>query len=205
VIVPVKAAGQKSRLSPLMSEPERRAFALSMFRWVMGAVSKAGLLGSCFVVSSDREVLRLAADLGGSPVQEGSDSGVDSAVRLGMARAEGADEFLVIPSDLPLLRDQDLARVLRLRGSGPRVVVAPSASFDGTNALLFPRSPPFPLSYDRDSFWNHLAGGSRLGLPVGVCTAEGLMFDVDSPDDLRRLAETPSTAESARLAREAAS
>jgi 2-phospho-L-lactate guanylyltransferase len=201
VIVPVKSSGAKSRLSTVLSEGERRALARSLFMGVMGALARAGVVGSCRVVSSDPETLRSAGALGARPVAEGSDSGVNSAVRRGMEAARDADEFLVLPSDLPLLRASDVRELLRLRAAGPRVVIAPSTSFDGTNALLFPRAPRFPLSYDSDSFWNHLAGASALGIPAAVCARAGLMFDVDSPSDLRRLARTRVGGEGARPAR----
>lgn len=201
VIVPVKSADAKSRLSSVLSGRERGSLATSLFRGVMGTLRRAGLVGSCLVVSSDRGVLSEAASLGARPVPEGSDSGVNAAVRAGMKSAPEADEFLVLPSDLPLLKAADVAELLELRGRGPRVVLSPSSSFDGTNALVFPREPTFPLSFDRDSFWNHLAGASGLGLTVGVCARPGIMFDVDSPADLRRLAGTKSRSESAELAR----
>lgn len=201
VIVPVKSTGAKSRLASVLPEGERRAFAISLFRGTMEALARAGVIGSCRVVSSDREVLAMAEGLGARPVREDSDSGVNSAVSAGMSDAAEATEFLVLPSDLPLLRGEDVKALLRLRSAGPRVVITPSSPFDGTNALLFPRTPAFPLSYDRDSFWNHLAGASALGLPVAVCARKGVMFDVDSPADLRRLAATRVGTEAAEIAR----
>ena len=203
IIVPVKSRGQKSRLARVLSERARREFALSLFRGTMVTLSRAGMMGSCRVVSSDREVLSAARGFGASPVREDSDSGVNSAVRAGMRGAGEATEFLVLPSDLPLLGAEDLRALPRLRSSGPSVAMAPSFPFDGTNALLFPRTPPFPLSFDRDSFWNHLGGAAELGLTVAVCVRRGVMFDVDSPADLRRLAATGARSEAAEMARRA--
>lgn len=197
VIVPVKSAGGKSRLSPVLSETERRKLALSLFRGLMATLARAGLIGDCRVVTSDAQTLSLARSLGAQPVAEGSDSGVNSAVLAGMRAAKGAKEFLVLPSDLPLIEASDVKELLRLRAGGSRVVIAPSSSFDGTNALLFPNDPRFTLSYDRDSFWNHLARASELGVPTGVCARAGIMFDVDSPSDLQELARTRSRQKSA--------
>ena len=204
VVVPVKSDGGKSRLSPVLTANERKAFARSMFLGLLGALTKAGLIGSCMVVSSDRDALKFAAALGARPVRERADSGVNSAVHAAMAAAPKAGEFLVLPSDLPLLRAPDVLGLLRLRALGPEIVLSPSSSFDGTNALLFPRDPSFPLSFDRDSFWNHLDGASGLGFSVGVCARRGIMFDVDSPADLMRLAGSKARSESAGLARELA-
>ena len=197
----MKSSGSKSRLSPALSAEQRRAFAESLLRGVIQTVARAGLVGSCMVVSSDEDFLKTAGGLGARPVREGGDFGVNAAVQAGMDAARGAGEFLVLPSDLPLLGVADVRALLRLRGRGLNVVMSPSRSFDGTNALLFPRSPAFPLSFDADSFWNHLAGAARLRLPVGICARGGITFDVDSPADLRRLAASRARTESAAIAR----
>lgn len=203
VVVPVKSAG-KSRLSPVLSAAERRAVSLSMFRGMMGALAGAGVIGACRVVSSDNEVLSEAAALGARPVPEPSDRGVNAAVRAAMDATPEADEFLVLPSDLPLLTAADVSALLRLKADGPDVVLSPSLSFDGTNALLFPRVPGLSLSFDSDSYWNHLSAAAASGLSVGVCARKGIMFDVDSPDDLKALADAKVENESAELARAAA-
>lgn len=187
VIIPVKSSGKKSRLSPVLDEGERRSLSEALLGRVLGALARAGLIGATRVVSSDAPALELAAKAGAVPVPEGADAGVNSAVRAGMSASPEADDYLVLPSDLPLLRGSDVLELVRLRHLGMRVVVSPSAPFDGTNALLFPAAPRFPLSFDRDSFWNHLAAAARLEVPVGVCARKGIMFDVDSPEDLRAL------------------
>lgn len=200
VIVPVKSGG-KSRLSTVLSEAERGALVRSLFRGLMKTLTGAGVVKSCLVVSSDREVLSMALSYGAHPVPESGDHGVNSAVRIGMTEADWAKEFLVLPADLPRFRGSDLGAILRLRRAGLRVLLSPSYAFDGTNALLFPREPPLSISYDANSFWNHLASASKLRFPVGVCARDGIMFDVDSPEDLRRLAGSESRSEAAALAR----
>ncbi|MDG6986035.1 MAG: 2-phospho-L-lactate guanylyltransferase [Nitrososphaerota archaeon] len=200
LVVPVKSSG-KSRLSPVLSAEERRALSVALFRGVMKAVRGAGLIGSCLVVSSDSDVLSTASKCGATPVEEPGDRGVNAAVERGMGEAGWAAQFLVIPSDLPLLKSSDLTDLLRLRAAGVGLLISPSAAFDGTNALLFPRGLRFPLSYDRDSFWNHLRSASELGLRTGIFAKGGVMFDVDSPEDLRALAASASRSEAASIAR----
>jgi 2-phospho-L-lactate guanylyltransferase (CobY/MobA/RfbA family) len=85
------------------------------------------------------------------------------------------------------------------------VVIAPSASFNGTNALVFSPKAGLALSYDRDSFWNHIRASGRKGLSVGVSSEPGLTFDLDSPHDLRLLARSKARNPAVEFARRAAS
>ena len=201
ILIPVKSSDIKSRLTSVLSEPQRRELARLFLLDVLGAVRGAGLLKACHVVSADDMTLNLADRMGAGAIRESGDSGVNAGVALGISRAKGADDILVVPSDLPLLRPTDIVRLLALRAAGLDVVVTPSLAFDGTNALAFSRSSHLPLSYDDDSFWNHLAAAGRKGLSVGVYSARTVMFDVDTPRDLRLLAQATARSRSAAFAR----
>ena len=196
----MKSSGGKSRLSGFLSQAQRNEFSRLLLEDVLGTVAGAGLAESCFVVSSDRSILDLAASHGALGVPEEGDSGVNDAVEAG-ARASGADMILVLPSDLPLLTPADVGSIITLGGGGVDVVIAPSVAFDGTNALLYPATSGLRLSYDRNSFWNHLASAASSGLSVGVSTRPGVMLDIDSPDDFRGLASSGSDRRAARFSR----
>ena len=203
VIVPVKSAGRKSRLSAVLGRGEREEFTRILLSQVLHALRSSGLLRRCYVVSPDRDILEFAAKAGARPVREPSDAGVNAAVAAGLRAAGEGSDALVIPADLHLLLASELKRLLAARRSGSGVAIAPSVAFDGTNALLLPGGSRLRLSYDDDSFWNHLSGAARERLAVRVCTEPGLMFDVDSSGDLRKLAESGSTGPSATFARRA--
>jgi len=202
VIIPLKSREMKSRLAGALSAGQRREFSKLMLADVLRVLRRAGLK-SALAVSSDKEMLAEAARLGARVVMEPKDSGVNSAVLLAARRSGTSGDLLVLPSDLALLRGPDLARALSLRAAGVDIVIAPSRAFNGTNALLFSASLPIPLSYDSDSFWNHLRAASRRELTVGVCTAGGLMFDVDTPADLLALSRSRLPRASVRFARRA--
>ena len=203
VIVPVKSAGRKSRLSGFLAKTQREEFAKLLFVDVAGALQGAGLLPTTYVVSPDPAVLALASRLGSRTVAEPGDAGVNSAVAKGLDAISSQSHVLVIPADLPLLRASELRHIVAMASYGVDVGVSPSRAFDGTNALLFRKSSRPALSFDRDSFWNHLSASGKRGFSVGVCTEAGLMFDVDSPDDLRALAKSRSKRMSAEFARRA--
>jgi 2-phospho-L-lactate guanylyltransferase len=190
VVIPVKGRRAKSRLSGLLTEAEREELSLLLLRDVLGVLTEAGLISSTCVVSSGRAQLEIASSMGATVLQEERDRGVNEAVRLAISRLRGSSCFIVLPSDLPLLKTEELAGALELRRSGLDVVISPSASFDGTNLLLFCRKRRVELSYDRDSFWNHLRAASRRELSVAVTTKEGLMRDLDTVDDARVISQS---------------
>ncbi len=202
VLVPVKASGTKSRLSSLLSRRERKELESLLLSGVLEALRGADLLGMTHVVSSDPEVLRFATGSGAGAVREAKDEGVNAAVLAGTRAVGRPDRVLVLPSDLPLLRAAEVKHVLYL-SRFVDAVLAPSASLNGTNALVFPTDVGFPLSYDDDSFWNHLRACGRKLLSVGIPSARGLTFDLDSPDDLRALARSGRVTPAVAFARSA--
>jgi 2-phospho-L-lactate/phosphoenolpyruvate guanylyltransferase len=200
VVVPFKATRQKSRLSAMLSEAQRKEFAFALLLDLLDVLKAAGLTSDCIVVTSDPTALAAVAKAGGRGVPEPSDRGVNSAVRLGIEHA-GTGDILVVPSDLPFLRASEVRALLSFRERGADVVVSPSGTFNGTNALLSPARLRFPLSYDDDSFWNHVASAARLGLTLAVYSGPGVLFDVDSPSEFAALAMSKSRARSAAFAR----
>jgi 2-phospho-L-lactate guanylyltransferase len=161
----------------------------------------AGLVRASHVISSDRATLHLAEQHGAEAVQESEDAGVNQAVAHGLAMLKGQSAVLVLPADLPTIRPTELEGLVAMHSAGLDVVICPSRGFNGTNALLFSPRSAFPLSYDDNSFWNHIAACGRLALSVGVSCEEGLMFDVDTPEDFRALASSRSDRLSALFAR----
>ena len=197
----MKSSGVKSRLSEVLSLSQRTELSELLLTNVLSVVRRANLLSQTYIVSSDRKMLGLAERLGARTVPENSDAGVNQAVLRGLKEADQEDDALVIPSDLPTLKPSDLKGVLSLKSAGLDVVVAPSRAFDGTNALMFPVSSRLPLRYDDNSFWKHMAGAASIGLSLGVCTRPGLMFDVDTPEDLSSLASFKDGGQAVRFAK----
>jgi 2-phospho-L-lactate guanylyltransferase len=168
---------------------------------VLDAFENAGMLARCYVVTSDQRAVALAHNAGASVIIEPSDRGVNAAVLRGIRKIR-EDQVMVVPSDLPLLRPSEIRKAVSfLKDGGLDVVVSPSRAFDGTNLLLMSTPAPFVLSYDQNSFWNHVAGAAAKGLRLAVYTGTGFLIDVDSPDDLRAISRVRTTKRSVVLAR----
>ena len=199
MVIPFKGGEHKSRLAAAMSLRQRRSISYLMLEAVLGAVAGAGLRSACVVVTSDRPAMGLARRFGASLAREPGNRGVNAAVELGVLKRPSR-KVLVLPGDLPLLAATDIRVALQL-GRSAGVVLAPSRGFDGTNLLLFPGRGGFAMSYDSDSFWNHLEEAARRGYRVAVCTRRGLMVDVDTVDDLGMVASAGGGGPVAEMAR----
>jgi len=186
ILIPVKSRGAKSRLSKQLTHSERRQLTLLMLKDLLDVFERSKLNKVCFVVSPDEEVLSIAERSGAGTVREERDRGVNAAVARGM-RETDSENVMVIPSDLPFLVSSDVRHLLSLKSSGLKAVMSPSMGFDGTNALLFSRKTPIPLSYDNNSFWAHLESAGSASFSVGIYSGPGVMFDVDSPEDFMAL------------------
>jgi 2-phospho-L-lactate guanylyltransferase len=123
-------------------------------------------------------------------LHEGYDRDVNSAVELATRYSIGkrVDATVVVPQDLPLMGPQDIADVCKLAEKEKKcVVICPSLRRDGTNILL--RKPPqvIPTHYDNNSYDMHLKAAKDLGVVVHEVESERLMFDIDTPEDVKLL------------------
>lgn len=202
ILIPFKADRRKSRLSQVLNPNQRSRLAELMLAEVLGVFREAGLLSRCHVVSSDGKVLALARRLGALTIAERQDEGVNAAVDTGVRTLGKGRDFMVVPSDLPLLASDEVKTALALK-RGFDCVISPSRLFDGTNLLIFSGRDAPVLSYDSDSFWNHVRVAARKGLSLAVYCGEGVLFDVDTLKDLRALSHTGKRIPSVEFAKEA--
>ena len=202
MLIPFKGGRHKTRLSTVLDRALREEFSLLMLGEVLDAVVGAGLGKSCYVVSSHQRALGLARSRRMTTLQEAANGGVNAAVLRGMSKAVES-EFLVIPADLPLLSSSDLDRVIALKSEAADIVISPSRAFDGTNLLFFSREKRVRLSYDRNSFWNHVEDVAKEGYSLAVYAGWDVLFDVDTAQDMRELAKARTDSRSVVFAKEA--
>lgn len=202
VLIPFKADRRKSRLSRVLDVEGRRQLAGLMLLDVLRAFRGAGLLSSCYVVTSDLDAISLTRGAGARSVAELRDEGVNAAVHTGGKTLGRDHDFMVVPSDLPLLVPAEIRCALALRHSFD-CVISPSLLFDGTNLLLFSGNSAPVLSYDSDSFWNHIRSAARKRLSLAVYCGKGVLSDVDTPEDLLALSKSKKRTLSILFAKEA--
>lgn len=173
VIIPVKSFRLgKQRLAEAIEDDRRHALGKALASHVAETVEAAGLLP--LFVTSDREVAAWATSMGFPSLPDPA-AGLDVAAATGVEWArQSSSRWIVLHSDLPLLRDDELVR-LELEESD---WIAPSAD-GGTSAIS--AKEPIDFAFGPGSFHRHLA---RLQTP-GVIATTGLLHDLDSPADLR--------------------
>lgn len=176
----------KSRLAGVMSPAQRRRLSSLMLRQVLRAVERAGVQGRV-LISSDRSLGRIAASHGFRLLLENGGGGFSRALEFALAKgvAEGYEDLLILPGDLPLLGSSQLAGALALRRSLGLPLLSPSLRFDGTNLMLVGQEELPPLHYERDSFLGHVREFCAQGRGCCVLYDIRLALDIDEAEDLR--------------------
>jgi 2-phospho-L-lactate guanylyltransferase len=180
-IVPVKRrAAAKRRLAPALAPGGRIALTRAMLASVLEALAGSTLVDEVVVVSGERDTiparLRVLPDPGG-----GLNTALDSA--RARAAAEGADEILVLPADLPLVTPADVDAMIECGRRGGFALAGDRAG-TGTNALFLPARSAFRFRFGAHSRARHLAEAAAAGLAPALVESPGLAFDVDTPADL---------------------
>lgn len=173
VVIPVKSpAHGKSRLGG--DEATRTALARAIALDTMAAAAACTEVEQVVVVTGDAD---LAADATGIDrvrvVAEDVPRGLHTAISTGMAEVSGYRAAML--GDLPALRPDHLAAVLRRARAVPRGVVADT---EGTGSTLVTANPdtPWACAFGPDSFARHRALGC-IPLDAPACVRR----DVDSP------------------------
>ncbi|MFL2651225.1 MAG: 2-phospho-L-lactate guanylyltransferase [Anaerolineales bacterium] len=189
-IVPVKNLDiSKSRLSDVLSVDARRELICSLLLSTLSALNESELIENTIVISNDKSVLQLADNQEVMTVQEDSPYDLNSALHQAtlVTLTHGATGLLVLPADLPLLTREDVEKIVYVEDSNRLVRIVPDQHGVGTNALFI--RPPGMLRYKfgKDSLSNHKEEAKRVRAELHVYRLSNVEFDIDDPDDLRRL------------------
>ncbi len=195
-IVPVRTLeGAKSRLGEVLDPEERLELVVRLLERTVRALVDTPAIDETVVVSPDREVRRIATDLGArSLAQRGS--GLNGALEEARddALAGGATALFVVPADLPAISADAVAELLRVMTTDdrPLVAIVPDRHVRGTNALLLRPPGVIGFAFGGDSRIAHAGLASAAG--VRFVELDGpLALDLDTPEDLLHIeAEAPT-------------
>jgi 2-phospho-L-lactate guanylyltransferase len=185
----------KSRLAAALEPSSRRALAeATAVRALDAAVAVAPTLAVC----GSADVADLAAARRAGVVVEAVPSGQNAAAALGVQEvvARGAEAALLLSSDLPLVDEACLRRLLAHAAGAarPLVVAAAALGRQGTNALFLRPPGGFDLRFGEASL-PRFAEEARLRRRRFVVHEEaGLALDIDEPADLSAWQDLKETA-----------
>lgn len=187
-ILPVKAPGNaKQRLAGVLSAEQREALARMMYEETLAALCAAKGIDRVVVVTCDAEAACLARRSGALVFEEREQQSHSASADAACLRVLGlgATTAILAPIDVPLATKADFEC---LAGAAkPGVVIVPSADGTGTNGLV--RTPPDAIEsrFGPGSFRAHLEQAREKGVAAEVLRVPGLMFDIDTPEDVAEL------------------
>jgi 2-phospho-L-lactate/phosphoenolpyruvate guanylyltransferase len=192
-ILPVKSPrNAKQRLQGYLPAATREMLARLLFKQTIAALSRASGIDRVLVATSDSEIAAHARAMGALVMEEHQQSSHSVSADAACLRAMelGSRTALLVPIDVPLAAPSDFESLAAAGLSNRRgVVIVPSADGAGTNALA--RTPPnvIPSCFGPGSFRAHLEQAHSRGITARVLRLPGLMFDIDTPQDVTELLE----------------
>jgi len=204
ILIPVKSlANAKQRLASLLDQPTRTKLAQAMLFDVLETLGSWQSRPEVGVVTSDPFAVELARRFEFQIIPDNANRSETDAIEMAtrFCEARGVDSTLVIPGDIPLIQVHELEQILQAAPDEGSVLV-PAADGRGTNAAWRRPAGLFPLRFGNDSFKPHLAAARATQKPCVVLQLPGIALDIDSPADLRQLAEAPGETRAQRLARQ---
>ncbi|HEX5226990.1 MAG TPA: 2-phospho-L-lactate guanylyltransferase [Bryobacteraceae bacterium] len=191
-ILPVKSPqNAKQRLTGFLTREQREMLARTLYRQTLAALCRAKGIDRVVVATSDPEVAGHARESGALVIDETEQVSHSVSADAACLRAMemGATTAMLVPIDVPTVTPDDFTT---LAGSArPGLIVVPSSDGTGTNALV--RTPPDCIRsrFGPGSFRAHLDQAVSKGLPSEVLRLPGLMFDIDTPEDVADFLSMP--------------
>jgi len=170
-IIPFRPVNPKTRLSTVMDQEEREAFARAMLGDVISALKDAGcapcLLSTVPFSSGDDDV---ATQIDTRDLNE--------ALNAYLSRQQ--TPVLVIMSDLPLVTPDAIRRLVSCSAD---VGIVPGRG-GGTNVLYIRKPQEFRVDYYGASFCDHVRIAEDAGLSYEVIDSFFMSTDIDEKEDL---------------------
>jgi 2-phospho-L-lactate guanylyltransferase len=195
-VLPVKnPQNAKQRLSGFLSAEQRETLARILYRQTLASLCEATGIDRVAVVTSDAEVADQARRCGALVFDENEQVSHSVSADAACLRAIelGATTVLLVPIDVPLVTPADFNRLAAAARPAPpagpqaALIVVPSADGTGTNALA--RTPPDVIEsrFGPGSCRAHLDQARSKSIHSEVLRLRGLMFDIDTPEDVAEL------------------
>ena len=180
-IIPVsRFTHAKTRLSPTLTPLERENLLKSMLKDVTNALKNK--VQKVIVISADEEVLNYVENLDVTPLKEEGETDLNGALLQAVDWcSKQADQVLIVPSDVPLLRSEFVEEIISMAEYSD-VVIAP-AKGGGTNALICPVRE-MDMLFGDCSFFEHIKMAESMNWTVNIYDSFYMALDVNTAEDL---------------------
>jgi 2-phospho-L-lactate/phosphoenolpyruvate guanylyltransferase len=187
-VLPVKSPRiAKQRLIGFLDAAQREELARLLYKQTLTTLCQATGIDRIAVATSDADVADYARTSGVLVFEEHEQISHSASADAACLRAAelGATTVLLVPIDVPLVTPEDFSRLAA--SARPGLIVVPSADGTGTNALV--RTPPAVMEsrFGPGSFRAHMDQARAKGIPAEALRLPGLMFDIDTREDLAEL------------------
>ncbi|MEM3727239.1 MAG: 2-phospho-L-lactate guanylyltransferase [Candidatus Bathyarchaeia archaeon] len=189
-IIPVKELSKsKTRLSLILNPKERETLTLMMFKDVLNALHSSKRIKKIIVVSSDLAILKLYKRFGFKPLMETNEGNLNLALNeaIQFSLNEGAQAVLIMPSDIPLVKAEDIHALINNCSGKSSIIISPSKRMDGTNALLLHPPTILNVAYGENSFNIHVEKALKTKAQLKIIALPRIALDIDIIEDLRDL------------------
>ncbi len=186
VIIPVKPFKKgKSRLREYVGQQDLYALNYNLFVQTIENVKIADCFKHVLVISHDRHALAVARQHGLEVCPEDRPSSLNLAVGQAMdfIQDRGGGQVVVLPTDLPKLRPDDLVSSRALIPNHG-ILLVPDHFYRGTNALGMSSPKLIDAAFGMNSFHNHSFQAQQKNLILRVYYNQAIMHDLDTQSDL---------------------
>jgi len=201
-LLPVKAPqNAKQRLSGFLTSAQREALARLMFDEVLATLCAVKGVDRIAVATSDHTIAQHARRAGALVLEESEQQGHSHSADAAARRAAelGATSVLLVPIDTPLVTVAEIESLIA--AAEPGVVIVPSADGTGTNAMVHTPPGAIDCNFGPGSFQKHCQQARLKGIAVKVMRPPGLLFDIDTIEDVAELLARAPHSRSAQLLR----
>ncbi|WP_067072464.1 2-phospho-L-lactate guanylyltransferase [Methanoculleus horonobensis] len=168
-LIPFKPVNPKTRLSCILNQEEREAFAREMLEDVIAAVQKSGCSATLLCTHSFKHENALVAVRA-----ESLNDAINWALKQFHCPA------LIIMGDIPLVTAGDIQRLIRTEKD---MSIVPGRG-GGTNIIFLKKPRCFRADYYGASFLDHMRIAEECGFSVEVIDSFRMSTDIDEKEDL---------------------
>ena len=194
VVIPVKKINNaKCRLKSVLSPVQRSEFFAMMLEDVLSILKDVPEIENVSIATVCTKAIKIAKKYDASILNTHYDEGQTSAITVSARTLEknGVKKMLMLPGDIPLVKENEISKVINVHKSEPMMTIVPSRDKKGSNCIALSPPTAMPLSFGPNSYFPHLETARSLGLKINSIPLSGIGLDIDTPADLKELCKKP--------------